>query len=451
MAEHQTVASIMPWRRNMSSRVCLHAFASFTGGLLLALASVAPAAVEQAKSADAFVESIGVNTHSDHAVNPKSAYVNPEIETKLADLGIRHLRDDTGNNAGIARIAALHRKHGIRTNLVLGNTSRTPAQLVALLKKNSAYEAIEGLNEPDFQKDGRSYKTLKDDRGTDSYPATKSFQDDLFAAVKAEPKLKHVKVLSPAMGRSVRFQHLMPIPFDVASMHSYAWAAPDQTSHAPSLGVDKALSDMAAHHAGKKLWATESGYFNRSSTDKRVVPEAVAARYMPRLLAEFFNRGIERTYIYELADEGPSADNREENFGLLRFDMTEKPAFVAVENLIDLLQEPSAKAFTPGSLEYTLAVAGGGDLSNVHHTLLQKSNGTFFLLLWQEVGSFDRQSKTEIVNPELPVTLTVKGSFSDAKTYLTNQSLTPTATHAKPTSIRLNVPDQMLVVELNPS
>jgi elongation factor P len=47
-------------------------------------------------------------------------------------------------------------------------------------------------------------------------------------------------------------------------------------------------------------------------------------------------------------------------------------------------------------------------------------------------------------------TLTLNDDISLAKTYLTNQSLTATATYLNPSSINLSVLDEMLVVELTP-
>ncbi len=417
------------------------------GFLLCAIASGARATPEAAKPADAFVDSIGVNTHYGNAANgPGNAYFNPLLDAKLAELGIRHLRDHTWSDDGLTRIDGLYSAYGIRTTLILGETSRSPATLVNILKQHPAYEAIEGLNEPDFTI--RSYNGLTDSPSTNSYPATKAFQNDLYAAVKADPQTNPLPVLSPAMGRSFRSQYLIPIQFDIAAMHSYAWATAGLTSHPPSAGVDTAISDMAALRGSKPLWATESGYFNRSSTDTRRVPESVSAKYIPRLFGEFFNRGIERTYLYELADQGPSTTAREENFGLVRFDMSEKPAFVAMENLIDLLEEPGAGNFTPGSLDYTLTLNGAGDLSNVSHTLLQKSDGTFYLMLWQEVGSFDRPSQTVINNAPLSVTLSLSEAMN-AQTYLPGASIASMGTYLNTTAVNLSVPDEVLLVQLS--
>lgn len=409
---------------------------------LLSLATAASAATVQAKPADSFVDSLGINTHYGNGIyTGGNAYADRRIDAKLAELGIRHIRDHTWNNEGLAIVDNLHTTYGVRANLILGETTRSPADLVNLLKAHPAYEAIEGLNEPDFA-GNRSYNGLTDNSSANQYPATKAFQNDFYAAVKADPATSHIPVLSPAMGRSNRSQYLIPINFDIAAMHSYAWASPTTSAREPSHGVDQALSDMSALRGGKPLWATESGYYN-APTNSKSVPENISGKYTPRLYAEFFNRGIGRTYVYELADQGPDETVREQNFGLLRFDMTEKPAFVAMKNLIDLLEEPGS-SFTPSTLSYTLTAA-----SSVHHTLLQKSDGRFYMLVWNEVVSFDSINQTPINVSELAATLSLAGQF-DVRVFEPNVSAAALETHLNVSALNLSVPDQMMVLELTP-
>ena len=409
------------------------------------------AAPVTAKRADAFVDAVGVNTHYGNAVYVGgNAYADRRIDAKLTELGVRHLRDHTWNDTGLKLVDKLYATRKIRTTLVLGETTRSPADLVKLLKQHPAYEAIEGLNEPDFTT--RSYKGLTDDRKAAAFPATRAFQQELHAAVKGDAKTRHVLVLSPAMGRSKRSASLAPIPFDIAAMHCYPWAAPKQASHMPAAGLDDAIAAMAELRGDKPLWATETGYFNRSATDTRNVPESVAGKYVPRLLAEFFNRGVARTYLYELADQGKDPAAREQNFGLLRFDLTEKPAFTALKHLIRILQEPKAKPFTPGSLDFTLTpTAAGADVAAVHHTVLQKSDGTFYLLLWHDLPGFDRTTQKDITNAPLPATLSVNGKFEPAKVYRPSRSTTPVATHDRPGAVKLEIPDEVIIVELTPA
>jgi hypothetical protein len=69
---------------------------------------------------------------------------------------------------------------------------------------------------------------------------------------------------------------------------------------------------------------------------------------------------------------------------LLRGDLSQKPAFVAVKNLLSTLADSGA-SFTPGSLSYAIA---GGD-ATLNHLLLQKQDGSFWLVLWLEQSSWD--------------------------------------------------------------
>ncbi|NJN38104.1 MAG: hypothetical protein HC790_04210 [Acaryochloridaceae cyanobacterium CSU_3_4] len=108
------------------------------------------------------------------------------------------------------------------------------------------------------------------------------------------------------------------------------------------------------------------------SRNHKGVSEQAAAKSLPRLFLEFFNRGIQRTFVYELIDEhpNPKLDDKEKNFGLLRYDGSRKPVFIALRNLITLLKDSktkSSKPFSPQYLDYQLS----GNTVNIHHTLLQ--------------------------------------------------------------------------------
>jgi hypothetical protein len=414
-----------------------------TASVALVLLSHAVASAEPlvAKRAGDFVDSIGVNTHFGNAIYPENGYANRQIGAKLAALGVRHIRDHSYNDAAVKHVGELHRKHGVRATLVLGETTRSPADIVKLLKANPAYEAVEGLNEPDFAK--RTYKSLADAKN--DYPATRAFQDELYAAVKGDAKLKALPVLSPAMGRSNRSQFLIPIQFDVAALHRYSWEG--KTALEPSAGLDEAIANLAKLRGDRPLWATESGYYSEPAAHARAVPEKVAGKYVPRLVAEFFNRGVARTYLYELADQGVDKAAREQNFGLLRQDMSEKPAYVALKNLIALLKEPKPRDFSPAPLEITLGPDGSVP-DTVHHTLLQKETGAYYLLIWQEVLSYDAEKKAEIDRPVVAVTLTLPRAFNVA-TFAPGDSTRPLRTQSGATSIQLDVPDQVLVVELS--
>ena len=104
--------------------------------ILESLISTAMLAAELPKSADAFLDSIGVNTHYGNAIYiGGNAYANPDIDAKLGLLGVRHLRDHSWNDTAVGRVDGLYSAYGIRSNLILGETTRSPADLQLLLKK----------------------------------------------------------------------------------------------------------------------------------------------------------------------------------------------------------------------------------------------------------------------------------------------------------------------------
>ena len=398
----------------------------------------AGAAPETARSADAFVDFQGVNTHYINSIyTGQNGYSFTALDQKLADLGIRHLRDNTvgADPPAFTRLDGLYANYGIHATLIPNDTSQSPAAIENLLKAHPVYEAVEGLNEVDFAT--RSYNGFTDSPSTNSYPATKAFQNDLYAAVKGDAQTAGLKVLSPSVGNTTKAQYLAGSNFDYASMHSYP------NGRNPTFNLDTKISqENLIASPPKPIMATETGYYNKPN-DGGQVSELASGKYLPRLFGEYFNRGITRTYPYELVDQNPTTD-KESNFGLLHWDLTPKPAYTAVKNLNDLVKEPGAPGFSPGTLNYTLTAP-----STVHHTLLEKSNGTFYLLLWNEVLSWNVSTQQDITNADVSAQLALADQFEQARTYLIGSSLTPTATYTNPTTLNLSVPDQVLVVELS--
>lgn len=84
---------------------------------------------------------------------------------------------------------------------------------------------------------------------------------------------------------------------------------------------------------------------------RRPVSEAAAARYITRLWVEYLERGVVRVFLYNLIDVEDTPDVAGKNFGLLRNDFTEKPAFLATRNLITPLREPDGQRALAGTLD----------------------------------------------------------------------------------------------------
>ena len=120
---------------------------------LLTLPTGAQAVQEQARSADAFVESIGVCTHWTYGDTPYG-FAYADVKQKLLDSGIRHIRDGIG-----PRVVELG-KAGIKVTVLAdmdNNEDGAPATIRRVLQRikdanaqGGAIDAIEGPNEPDF-------------------------------------------------------------------------------------------------------------------------------------------------------------------------------------------------------------------------------------------------------------------------------------------------------------
>jgi hypothetical protein len=133
----------------------------------------------------------------------------------------------------------------------------------------------------------------------------------------------------------------------------------------------------------------------------------------------------------------------------LRYDGSPKSSFMALKNLILILQEPNRRnssSFTNKSLDFKLK----GNTKNIKYTLMQKNNGTFYLIIWQEVPSFEHKTKTNIIVPGVPLKIILNTSIIQAATYLPVNSSASVNQYKNPKQLELKVPDHPLVIELIP-
>ncbi len=420
------------------------------------------AAPVTAISADGFVDSFGTNVHW-----IQSSYLQnyTTLEARLSDLGIRHVRDGasvgTGpNNAAFTPATNLYNHLGVDTNWITGwRTGGYPAPLdptkvgqeISTVKANvplGSIGAFEGPNEYDLSHDSRE---------TNWAGTLDTYQQNLFSTVNGDSQLAAKPVLAPSLTSAGAYTSAgnLDSSIDSAVLHLYQSSRPPGTAGWGSNGygsITYALNYCAyvQSPAHKPVWATECGYAY-SGTD--FITEAVAAKYIPRMLAEFAVRGVQRTYNYELCSD---------QWGLLRGDLSTRPSFLAVKNLLNLLNDNSwdttnkrwtQPSFTAGSLDYALS----GTTANVHQLLLEKRNGVFYLALWQEV--YDPAYWTETWQPkytaDAAVTLTVNTSAqAGVSIYTLNGDGTMTTTAGTLNAshqVALSIPDRITVVAITPA
>ncbi len=409
--------------------------------LLISTVRSVQAVQEKARPADEFVDSIGVNTHLYYDSSTYYRDYNSLIKPKLQQLGVRHIRDGATRNLNgyMNRLQELE-TFGIRSTLICDPRSITPQAAVSLIKElgTNVVEAVQGPNEYNLSGDGNWANNLR------------NYQQQLYGAVKGDSATRNVSVYGPSLSGGGAYSEIGDLSayVDYGTMNNYfsgrhpgngGWGSDGYGSLDWNVRVAKQAS------VSKQIITTETGYHSVVSTNDghRGVPEDVSGKYTPRLFLEQFNYGIPRTFAYELINTYNDFNSLYNNFGLLRSDGSEKPAFVALKNLIGLLKDSGAN-FTPGSLDYVL----GGNTDDIHHTLLQKQDGRFYLILWQEVSSFNVDSKQAINVASKKVNLTLNTQIAKATIYVPNDSANSTQTQTYPKQLDIDVSDRPVVIEL---
>ncbi len=398
---------------------------------------------EQARPADSLVNSIGINVHLSYFQTGYGTNWASVTRPKLIALGVRHLRDagsvtsdDSWMRLVYGRMAELSAA-GMKFNLVmqpaLGSSDYTALPQFNRLLQFAApvVESFEGLNEHDVS--GRTAWVSE----------VRTFQQALYAAVRGDSRTAGLPVLGPAMAHPKNASAVGSLAgwLDFGAIHPYPGGALPMTS------IQDHEVRTASISGNRPFMSTETGYHTATAWtgEHPGVSEVAQGHYTPRLLLQFFNAGVNRTYLYELMDEGTNNADREMSFGLLRSDGSEKPAYVALQNLITILKDPGS-AFTPGALAYTL----GGDSSSVRHTLLQKRDGRFYLILWQDARSFDLQSRSTIVVDHRPAMLNLPSAVTQIRRFTPGTSASAVETLRGTAEFGFEISDTPVILEITP-
>ena len=432
----------------------------------------------KAQSADSFVESMGINTKFGYC--PGRLCDNySEVKDLLGELGIRYIRDipfpepwrirkDLYQDLGIRMAAEIVRTWGEALKLENINS-----QLAAIKKWGDMIIGIIGVNEYD----NPVYQSCKQTQGCDPDWSNKNwaqtytdFQNKLYQAVKSDRDLQDLPVVLGPMAHLDNLKELGDVrdSCDKGNDHSYpgAWGKPNQESgwgkKSSARSMDEVVSIVQQVCPNKKLWITETGYDLEidGKPNKYLVSSEAKAKYLPRIYANHFaQEEIEKTFLYELVE--PSDDRT--GFGILDINLNPTPAYYGIRNLVDLLAEatwdPQSQSwqypdYNPSLLKYTLQ----GDLRDIKHLLLQKSDKTFYLLIWQEVYAYDNQLHKDITNPDRPVAFKLDDTLiASAKAYYlydearSSTELSPFKTWSNISTLTLDVSDRILVLEFKTS
>lgn len=236
------------------------------------------------------------------------------------------------------------------------------------------------------------------------------------------------------------------------------WKAPD--NNGGTVGYLEATRYKRVR-ADQPMIFTEWGYPTSALVQQGWgVNEDVAAKYVLRGFLEHFNEGIIYSCHYQLIDpklEVPANTDAENYFGLANFDGSLKQSGLALKRIIELLEDSGKTDISTHPLNYTLSSHSGlsftddsSALTNeIHQCLVQKSDSTYYLILWQEAFSTNSKGITIDV-PTADVKISFDKNISRLRAFLpaTTDNSSPTIDTTNISSITVGVPDHPLVIEI---
>lgn len=376
---------------------------------------------------EGMLDSIGVNVHFSYV---DTAYARRDEALALArELGIRHLRDAVPSVA-VPLESALPQaaRAGFELTLIT-DVNRDPdadvSKAVDLLDGNVA--AFEAPNELDNSGDPDWASKLS------------SFVPRLDTAVRSHAP--GVPLIGPSLldpSSRAEFSAALPGAFNG---HPYAAGGPPE----PALAV--AVEEGRAGTPKEPIYFTETGYHNAlaATAGQPPVSEQAAAVYLPRALVDAYGAGVRRTFIYELLDEKPDPGgiDPEQHFGLLRADLTPKPAFTAIKNMTAALRA------SPGAGEGPLDWKLDADPSaGVQQLTLTRRDGSRVLALWRAVSVWDAEARRPLDPGTERVEVVFERAARDLTVWRPSVSSAPVLKRDSAKRLRLDLAGDLVLVSL---
>jgi hypothetical protein len=380
-------------------------------------------------SAERFLDSVGVVTHFNYI---DTTYARrAELVELLRELGVRHLRDAMPQPDQQPLIAGLQaaRDIGIKATLHTGDVKRPPDVAVADAQHFLAggIEAFEGPNEPD-------------NNGDPAWPETvRAYMPALDAAVRR--RAPGVGVLGPAFVHPVASRGLLPADLPgLANEHPYSGGEP------PERALGTALRNIPAPLRRRGVVITEAGFHNalRDTKDQPPSSEEAAAAYLPRVLLSAFGAGVRRTFVYELVDEKPDDGLADavQRWGLVRRDLSRKPAFGAVRTLLAAVRASPGPATGPGP-SWRLRTE-----RSVQRVTLRRRDGSRVLALWRPVSVWDTTSRTPVTATAVPAELAFDVPARDVAVWRPSTSGRPVLRRASVKRVSFDVGADVVLVSM---
>ena len=377
-----------------------------------------------------FTNSIGVNTHADFNW---TVYGNTSlVESALKYLGVSNVRDQISNTGTVPVFQQIHNATGVKFDFTVNTGSGSDGIIKAIEGLGSGVvNYVEGTNEPDVSGGSAS--------------ASAAQQVTTYNDIKSTLGVPVIQMSFGYVGNYGSTGNQSAYA-DYGNAHTY-FGTGNNPGWAGWIQHMNALAQETT--PGKPVIITESGFFTTNNGgDASNISEAAAAKYTLDMLLDAYQAGDAKTYLYELLDTNTGDGNNEDNFGLFHSDGSAKPAAVAVHNLTSLLSDGGGNAYSfgTGSLGYSLS----GMPSSGNSMLMQKSDGTYWLALWNDARVAGPNAGQVDTVANVGVTLNLDSAASSVNVFdpLTGTSSVQSASNTR--SVTLGLPDHPILVEITP-
>ena len=238
----------------------------------------------------------------------------------------------------------------------------------------------------------------------------------LYHAVKSDPATAKLPVIGPSVVVPAAAAALGDLSADLDYGNIHPYYGPNDPGN-PGTGSITPLGrsgstayymNVGAQISGRKPMIVSETGFGTENVGNGNVSELCDGKEEPRTYFEHFKSGIARSLVYQFVESGTAygALGSFSYMGMLRQNLTPKPSYTAIRSLIALLSDKGVP-FGPATLTYRIR----GNVNNLHHLLLEKRTGTFYLALWQEVPSWnpltnkDINATPQIISVDVPATV----------------------------------------------
>jgi len=392
-----------------------------------ARAQAAGAAPRNIRAQD-FMNTFGVNVHFG-----ENGYRNVQaIADALRLIGFPRVRSSCVSGSEVAawkNLAARTKPYfpaGLKADVLVNGYLNAPdvtlARQQALVPQIvGMVESIEGPNEINNYSVGHGTHGPGDltDRTKGFAANSLSWAKALYGWRRATPSLSKVRLLAPtiASGDPQDYASLPNIsPYvDAGSVHFYAGNGRQPSGFGG--GNFAALYGWceAAATPGKSLAVTECGQTTAGRPGQGGCDEATQAKYVLNQMFDTAAMGADRAYLYQLMDDTPDGDptgsgGAEAHFGLFDSQWRAKPAAQALANVKALLAGTPLH-FAPKIPLYRVSgvthAGAAGDCVSV-----SKSDGSTFLVVWNEPQIWDPKANAAVAPPADRVTVDFGGDYS---------------------------------------